>query len=147
MMKNKMLIASMLLVLTACSDPKKEEKTLESQVMDMHEKVMADGEKAMQNKMQLDTLMMKKDSLKKADPSLDTAIVMQNGRDLSRQITKADDNMSDWMHNYNPDFSGKPHQEVMHYLEGQKNKVGQINAQYNSVIKASNEYLSKFHKK
>lgn len=146
-MRNTITAIALSLVFTACKDTKKDEKALESQVMDLHEQVMGDGEKAMQNKMQLDTLMMKKDSIKKAYPNLDTSAENKTMRSLSLQITKADDAMSDWMHNYNPDFRGKPHDEVMNYLDQQKKVVSQINKQYNSVIQASNQYLLKYKKK
>jgi len=146
-MRNTMTAIALLLIFTACKDTKKDEKALESQVMDLHEQVMGDGEKAMQNKMQLDTLMMKKDSIKKAYPNLDTSAESKTMRSLSSRIVKADDRMSDWMHNYNPDFRGKPHDEVMNYLDQQKKIVSQINKQYNSVIQASNQYLLKYKKK
>ncbi len=136
-----------MLILTACKDNKKEEKALENQVMDLHEKVMAAGETAIQNKMKMDTLMLKKDSVKTAYPSLDTSAENKTMRNLSTEIVKADDKMSDWMHNYNPDFSGKPYQEIMDYLAQQKKIVSQINTEYNSVIKASNQYLLKYKKK
>ncbi len=146
-MKNKSILFALLLVFTACKDSKKEEKALESQVMDLHEKVMGAGETAMQNKMKLDTLVLKKDSLKKAYPTLDTATENKTIRNLSSQILKVDDSMSDWMHQYNPDFSGKPHAEIMQYLNQQKKIVTQIKAQYNSVIQSSNQYLLKYKKK
>ena len=136
-----------MLIFAACKDTKKEEKTLESQLMDMHEKMMGDGETAMKNKLKLDTLILKKDSLKKAFPSIDTSAEIKTMRLLSNRITKADDAMSDWMHNYNPDFSNKPHEKVVAYLTQQKNIVTQINAQYNSVIRESNQYLLKYKKK
>ncbi|MGI4750403.1 MAG: hypothetical protein ACRYFB_07205 [Janthinobacterium lividum] len=146
-MKDKLLIVVLILIFAACKDPKKEEKTLEKQVMDLHEKVMADGETAMQNKMKMDTLILKKDSIKTVYPSLDTSGENRNMRHLSKQILKADDAMSDWMHNYNPDFSGKSHQHILDYLDQQKKKVSLINRQYDSVIYASNQYLLKFKKK
>jgi hypothetical protein len=146
-MKNKLIIALLLFAFTACKDSKKEEKALENQVMDLHEKVMGQGETAMQNKMKLDTLILKKDSVKEVYPSLDTSAENKTIRDLSSQIIKADDQMSDWMHQYNPDFSGKPHEEIIQYLNQQKKIVTQINAQYNSVIQASNQYLLKYKKK
>ncbi len=146
-MKYKLIIAAFLLIFAACKDNKKDEKKLEAEVMEMHEKVMGDGETAMKNKMKLDTLIMKKDSVKKVFPAMDTSAENKKMRSLSTQILKADDAMSDWMHNYNPDFSGKPHQEVMDYLAQQKKIVGQINTQYKSVIQTSNQYLLKFKKK
>lgn len=145
-MKNKLLVAAALLLFAACKDPKKEEKTLESQVMAIHEKVMAEGETALKNKMELDTLIQK-DSLKRALPTLDTSAESKTRRSLSAEIVKADDAMSDWMHNYNPDFRGKSHEEIVRYLDEQKKIVNQINAQYNSVIHTSNQYLLKYKKK
>jgi hypothetical protein len=146
-MKYKMMFAAFLLVFTACKDTKKDEKKLEGEVMEMHEKVMGDGETAMQNKMKLDTLILKKDIVKKAFPTIDTSAENKTMRNLSSQILKADDAMSDWMHNYDPDFRGKSHQEIMDYLAQQKKIVGQINTQYKSVIQSSNQYLLKYKKK
>ncbi|MGI4020862.1 MAG: hypothetical protein ACRYFA_05095 [Janthinobacterium lividum] len=146
-MKNNLLIVVLLLAFSACKDNKKEEDTLEKQVMELHEKVMGQGEMAMQNKMKLDTLILKKDSIKEVLPALDTSAENKTMRNLSSQIMQADDTMSDWMHNYNPDFKGKSHEEIMQYLEQQKKQVGQINAQYNAVIKTSNQYLLKYKKK
>ncbi|MEX8547951.1 MAG: hypothetical protein V5804_10160 [Mucilaginibacter sp.] len=146
-MKYRIIIAASLLVFTACKDTKNDEKKLEAEVMEMHEKVMADGETAMQNKMKLDTLLLKKDSVKRAFPALDTSAENKTMRSLSSRILKTDDAMSDWMHNYNPDFRGKSHQEVMNYLAQQKKTVGQINTAYKSVIQSSNQYLLKYKKK
>ena len=146
-MKYSIIIAAFLLVFAACKDTKTDEKKLEAEVMEMHEKVMADGETAMQNKMKLDTLILKKDSVKKAFPSLDTSAENKTMRNLSSRILKTDDAMSDWMNKYNPDFTGKPHQEVMDYLAQQKKIVVQINTAYNSVIQESNQYLLKYKKK
>lgn len=146
-MKYKLMLAALLLVFTACKDTKKDEKKLESEVMEMHEKVMADGETAMQNKMKLDTLILKKDSIKKAFPALDTAAENKTMRELSSRILKTDDAMSDWMNKYNPDFRGKSNEQIIDYLTQQKKIVGQINTQYNSVIQASNQYLLKYKKK
>lgn len=145
-MKYKWIIAAFVLAFTACTDTKKEEKKLEAEVMAIHEKVMGDGETAMQNKMIMDTLILKKDSVKKAFPAIDTSVENKTMRNLSSQILKADDAMSDWMHKYNPDFSGKSHEEIMDYLAQQKKTVGQINTRYNSVIQSSNQYLLKFKK-
>ncbi|RYY07362.1 MAG: hypothetical protein EOP43_03490 [Sphingobacteriaceae bacterium] len=75
---------------------------------------------------------------------MDTSAENKKMRGLSSQILKADDTMSDWMHNYNPDFKGKPHEEVMQYLEQQKKQVSQINAQYKMLIQATNNYLLKY---
>jgi len=146
-MKNKLLFAALLLVFTACKDTKKEEKELEGQVMDMHEKVMGDGETAMQNKMKMDTLILKKDSIKEAFPALDTSAENKTMRNFNSQIVKTDDEMSDWMHKYNPDFKGKSHDEVMQYLGQQKKQVAQINAKYKNIIKATNKYLLKYKSK
>lgn len=146
-MQNKFVIVGLLLVLAACRNPKNDEKVIQDIVMAEHETVMTNDEFLTQKKMKLDTLIMKRDSLKKENPALDTFTENKKIHDLSNKIVKTQDVMSDWMHNYNPDFKGKSHDEIMKYLFQQKKQIQQINAQYNSVIHESNQYLLKYKKK
>jgi hypothetical protein len=119
---------------TACKEAKKEEKEMQQQVLDVHEKVMNDDEAAMHNKMKLDTLMHKMDSLKTDK---------QEAVKLSTELTKASDAMSNWMSNFNPDYSGKNHDDIMKYLEGQREQVKQVDSMLINATKASSDYLQK----
>lgn len=120
--------------LSACANAKKEEANLQKQLMDVHEKVMADDEKAMISKMKLDTIIRKADSLK-TDRAIPTSL---NGK-----LIAADDKMSDWMKNFNADNSGKNHNDVMKYLRAQLTEVKAIDSLLISATAVSNTYLQK----
>ncbi|MEO6523563.1 MAG: hypothetical protein ABIN91_17910 [Mucilaginibacter sp.] len=118
-MKKLFYIGLLAIVLTSCQNARNEEKALQKEVLDSHDKVMADDEKAMINKMKLDTLIQKADSLK---------INKQTATLLSGKLTAADDAMSDWMKNLNLDNSGKNHDDIMKYWREQHAKVKQVDS-------------------
>jgi len=126
-MKKLLYIGLLAVVLTGCANAQKEEKALQKEVLDSHDKVMADDEKAMINKMKLDTLIKKADSLK---------INKQTANQLSSKLTAADDAMSDWMKNLNLDNSGKNHDDIMKYWREQHVKVKQVDS---LLVAATNE--------
>ena len=123
--------------MVACNDTKKQEKELQTQIINFHDKVMGDDEKAMINKMKLDTLIRKADSLKTDKTELTK---------LSEQLVKADDAMSDWMKNFSLDHSGKSHDEVMNYLQQQQLKVKQVDTLLLNATEASSAYINKLKK-
>jgi hypothetical protein len=122
------------LTLSACANAKKEEKALQKEILDIHEKVMADDEKAVLNKMKLDTLILKADSLK---------IDKQEAVALNTKLGYADDAMSDWMKKFDPDNSGKNHDDVMKYLKAQRAQVKQIDSLLINATTESATYLQK----
>lgn len=118
-MKKIFYAALLALALTGCANAQKEEKALQKEVLDSHDKVMADDEKAMINKMKLDTLIQKADSLK---INKETATALKN------KLTNADDAMSDWMKKLNLDNSGKNHDAIMTYWRQEHQQVKQIDS-------------------
>ncbi|OCX53193.1 hypothetical protein BEL04_02460 [Mucilaginibacter sp. PPCGB 2223] len=125
-------------VLTACNNDKKQEKDLQKQVIDFHEKVMADDEKAMVSKLKLDTVMMQA-RLAKADTA--------EAHKLSAALMAADDDMGNWMQKFEPDFSGKGHDDVMKYLTEQQTKVKAVDEQLIEATKQAQTYLQTVKKK
>src|SRR5476651_552758 len=101
------IIILMSFVLSACSDKKKQEKDLQKQVVDFHEKVMNDDDNAMAIKRKIDTVIMAAKTAK-----TDT----NEAHKYSAALMTADDAMGDWMHKFEPDYSGKSHEDVMKYL-------------------------------
>ena len=99
---------------------------------------MGDDEKAVVNKMKLDTLIHKADSLKTDKQQLSQ---------LSTQLIKADDAMSDWMKGFSLDYTGKSHDEIMTYLQQQQVKVKQVDSMLVDATTASAAYLDKIKKK
>jgi hypothetical protein len=127
-----------LLVLGACNGSKDEEKAIQKEVLDSHDQIMGDDEKAMVNKMKLDTLIQKADSLK-----LDKKTAVE----LSTRLTYADNRMSDWMGKINLDNGGKNHDDIMKYWAAQKKEVKQIDSLLLSAVAESGTFIEKVGKK
>ncbi|WP_184549935.1 hypothetical protein [Mucilaginibacter sp. FT3.2] len=121
-------------VLLGCSDTKKQEKLLLDSVISVHDKVMANDESLMKNKMLLDSLVKNVPTVK------DSAKV------YLKLVDDADSAMSDWMHKFDVENKGKSHKEVIDYLSDQKKKITAIDAQINTAVTQSTKYLSQTKK-
>jgi len=123
-------------ILFGCADSHNQEKSLLDSVIAVHDKVMANDEHLMKNKMLLDSLL-KHQSV----PN-----VKWPGSDLLSSINNADSAMNDWMHKFDVENKGKSHQEIIDYLGKQKKKIIAIDSQINVAISESDKYLIQ-HKK
>jgi len=65
----------------------------------------------------------------------------------TKLLDNADDEMMTWMNKFNPDFTGKSHDEVMTYLNTQKAQILKLDSQLTSTITASNNYIIKLKTK
>ena len=128
-MKKILTVAFGLLLFYSCSDDSKKENDLKNEIINMHEKLMNNDEALMKNKMKLDTLLIQKK---------DTAAV----KPLISKATVADDAMEQWMSKFQPDMTGKSHNEVMTYYTDQKKQIISVDSQINAAIKESDQYLS-----
>jgi len=119
-------------LLLGCTDTKKQEKDLLNQVIAVHDKVMANDEQLMKNKMLLDSLV------KNNAPNInkDTAKV------YLKLVDDADNAMSDWMHKFDAENKGKSHQEIMDYLEAQKKLISKIDTQITIAVAGSTKYIT-----
>jgi cell division septal protein FtsQ len=137
-MKKIFYMAMVAVALAGCENAKKEEKAIQKEVLDSHDKVMGHDEQAMINKMKLDTLIKKADSLK---------INKQEALTLSNKLTYADDAMGDWMKKLNLDNSGKNHDDVMKYWHQQQAQVKTIDSLLVSATTEAGAYIQKVNKK
>lgn len=123
-------------------------KAVRQEVMDLHDKVMEDGEKAMKNRMILDTLSkFKLKAIKASQTDIDTASEKKNITLLIAKLTKADDNMMDWMHDFDPDIEGKNNEEAVKYFQGEMTKIKKLDSEYKQALNESDAYLKKFNMK
>ena len=131
-MKKHLFAAVGIALLLGCTDTKKQEKDLLNQVIAVHDKVMANDEQLMKNKMLLDSLV------KNNAPNInkDTAKV------YLKLVDDADNAMSDWMHKFDAENKGKSHQEIMDYLEAQKKLISKIDTQINVAVTGSTKYIT-----
>jgi hypothetical protein len=137
-MKNLLIITLISLALCACSDSKKQEKDLLDNILKVHDKVMGNDEALMKNKMQLDSLLKL--------PAKDTAEKV-NMKALDLKLVAAEEAMENWMHKFEPDVTGKSHDDIIKYYNDQKKGILSVDSQMNVAITESSKYLSNKSKK
>ncbi|OKS85827.1 hypothetical protein [Mucilaginibacter polytrichastri] len=140
-MKKIWLAAFACLTVVACSNDKAEEKKLMDDILATHDKVMAAEDKAMTNKIVIDSLL----KINQFIP-LDSAAQKAAFKTQSANLNAADEAMENWMHKFDPEYKGKSHADVMQYLNNQKKQIMQIDSQLNSSIAQSSQVLSKYKK-
>jgi hypothetical protein len=135
----KLLIATFIgLALSSCSDNKKQEKDLLDKLLKVHDNVMGNDDALMKNKMQLDSLLKL--------PAKDTA-EKTNMKALALKLQAAEEGMEIWMQKFEPDVTGKSHDEVMKYYTQQKKAILSVDSLMNVAVAESNKYLSNRSKK
>ena len=132
-MKKLLITAFIGLTLTACTNAKKQEKDLLDNILKVHDKVMGKDEALTKNKMKLDTLLTLN--------ARDTAEKV-NIKAMDTKLLAAEEAMETWMHKFEPDVTGKSHDEIMKYYDGQKKEIMAVDSQINVAIAESNKYLS-----
>lgn len=132
-MKRLLIVALTFPLFYSCADNTRQEKTLLNDILKVHDKVMNKDELLMKNKSRLDSLLKL--------PAKDTAERV-NIRGIDLRLTAAEEAMENWMTKFQPDVTGKSHDEVMKYYNDQKKQVTAVDSQVNVAIKESNQYLS-----
>lgn len=135
-------------VVVGCSQPKKtnDYKAVRDEVMQFHDEVMKDQGVIVKNQMKLDTLLKDLPSLKLKYPNIDTLQEAIALKSLIGNLVKADDDMNNWMHQFEPDVTGKSNEDAIVYFQAEKKKIAAIDSVYKQEIKTSGDYLKKFNK-
>lgn len=108
-------------------------QAVRKEVLNIHDKLMIDGEKVIKNKMKLDSIL-KADNLKTPADSIQIA-------NLITRLNKADENMMDWMHFFKDDFKGKNDKEDLNYFKSEMIKIRGVEDNYIKVIRDSDSLL------
>lgn len=144
-MKRFLYLLALVAVVAACSQPVNY-KTERDEVMKFHDVVMQDHGILIANQMKLDSMLKDLPALKRKFHSIDTAkekVVLE----ISLESLKhAETLMNDWMHQFEPDVSGKSNEEAVKYFKEERIKIARIDSLYKGQIKASNQYLAQFGK-
>lgn len=136
-MKKIAYIGLLALVLTGCKNAQKDEIAIQKEVLAIHDKVMGDDQKLEDNKMKIDTLIKKADSLK---------INKKEATDYSNMLNQTQEQMSDWMGKLDIDNTGKNHDDIMKYWEAQKMAGEHIDSLYTAALSKSDIYLQNIKK-
>ena len=132
-MKKLSIIIFACLFFTACYNGKKQEKELLNNILKVHDKVMRKDEALMKNKMQLDSLLKL--------PAKDTA-EKTNMKAMELKLTAAEEAMETWMQKFEPDLTGKSHDEIIKYYNEQKKSIAGVDSLMNAAVTESTKYLS-----
>lgn len=143
----KLLIAfltNLILLFTSCTNNKPEEQKLQKQVIDKHDVLMARMDLLEDNQLKLNSIILKLKQLKFQNPSLDTTILKQDIDSTKTALIIADEAMMNWMHNFNPDYTGKSHQQVIDYLKYQELKIDSVKTLFDHSLYQSGIIISKY---
>jgi hypothetical protein len=132
-MKKLSVILLASLAFAACSDNKKQEKELLSNILKVHDKLMGRDEELMKNKTVLDSLLKL--------PAKDTA-EKATMKAVELKLTSAEEAMETWMHKFEPDVTNKPHEEILKYYDEQKKGIMTVDSLMNAAVDESTKYLS-----
>lgn len=143
----KKLTGTLLITLLAMACTQKGDyKVVRDKVMKFHDVVMADHGQIVNNQMSLDTLSKDLKGLKAKFPELDTVKEKASIATLISRLSGAEERMNDWMHQFEPDVTGKSNEAAIQYFESEKAKIAAIDSLYKMEIKSSGDYLNKFKK-
>lgn len=125
---------------TACSNTP-DYKAVRADVVALHDKLMIDGEKAIHNKMALDTFAIR-ELPNRMD--LDTAAERQQINQLINLLDDADESMMDWMQDFIADVEGMSNEKAVAYFIAEKVKLVKMDSLYKAALDGSEAYLKKF---
>lgn len=144
-LKNRTLaLISLAIIFTACNSNKQQQEDLQKSVIAVHDSVMTDMNTVMEKKMAITKLLTHIDSLKAKNTSLDTVQARIELTQTVKDLAAADEEMMNWMHNFNPDYTGKSHEEVMTYLNDQKVKINSVESSIKKAIAKSDSVIVKY---
>nr|WP_276904322.1 hypothetical protein [Pedobacter kyonggii] len=118
-------------------------KAIRQEVLNIHDKLMIDGEKVVKNKMKLDKLLVS-DQIKL---SSDSAVQKQKISNLITRLNAADEKMMDWMHFFKDDFKGKTAQEDLNYYKSEMVKIRAVEDSYIKMMRESDSLLNAYQVK
>ncbi|WP_412468945.1 hypothetical protein [Pedobacter sp. KLB.chiD] len=138
-----MLLFSLVTVLFFSCKTDPDSKAVRQEVLNIHDKLMIDGEKVIKNKMKLDSLLVS-DQIKL---SADSAVKRQKISDMIIRLNAADEKMMDWMHFFKDDFRGKTEQEDLNYYKSEMVKIRAVEDSYIKVTRASDSLIKIYNVK
>lgn len=130
--------------ITACSGNKARQDALKAEVIKIHDRIMPRTEEIRRAIRDLEGLIAEPDSLHAAFPSADTLAVRRQADSLILALENADNAMSDWMYEFNVDYTGMEHEKVMSYLEDQKKRIKEVEKAYNQSLGGAEKLLKQY---
>ena len=141
MKKTYYVMAAVALLFAACTNSKENQDKLKKDVIAKHDTLM----------MQMDVLMAKKEKLdsinyhavKAGNAELDTLKMHMDADSIKSRLMRADEAMMHWMHQFEPDFSGKTDAQIEEYLKEQQNKIDSVEVLFKKAISQADSLLER----
>ncbi|MGN7990573.1 hypothetical protein ACTJKC_24765 [Pedobacter sp. 22226] len=142
----KFIFSYLLAIIVSClwfsCKQEQDYKTLRSEVVARHDKVMNDADLANGQKMVLDSIYRSvKSSGNKSDVLVDSVALIE----VIGGIEKANNQMESWMNHFDPDISGKSEAEAIDYFKVELKKINNLDRQFKAAIVRSDRYLDSLH--
>lgn len=135
----------MLLVFAIAScKQQRDYKASRDEVIKVHDIVMADQGKVVDQQMKLNEMLGNLSDLKEKYPDIDTLKEKDSIAIVRDRLIVAEEAMSTWMHEFEPDVTGKSNDEAIAYFESEKQKIQKVDTLFKAELKRAAAYLSKF---
>ncbi|TAF45757.1 MAG: hypothetical protein EAZ51_02425 [Sphingobacteriales bacterium] len=145
-MKKIILLLIAIILFAACNDTKEQEEILQAKIIETHDVLMQKGETIMANKESINKILANVAGTNNAYEGLDTEAFYKQANTLNTDLTKADEAMMAWMNNFNPDFAGKNHTQIMEYLNKQKAEIDKVETITEKALKNSDIFIKQYKK-
>lgn len=141
------LIGTLLITIAAIACKQQADyKTVRDEVIKLHDVVMEDQGRILRNQMRTKDLLKNMMTIKVQFPATDTLEEKVALTGLLKNLNDAEESMNDWMHEFEPDVTGKSNEAAVLYFEAEKVKVVKMDSVFKAQIKSSDAYLNKFKK-
>jgi inactivated superfamily I helicase len=145
MMKKISGMFMLVLAFTSCKQ-QADYKATRDQVIKVHDVVMADHGKVVDQQLKLGEMLKNMSAVKANNPQLDTLKEKDSISVVRDRLNVAEEAMNTWMHEFEPDVTGKSNDEAVAYFEAEKLKIQQVDSLFKAELKRAEAYLSKFKK-
>jgi GTPase involved in cell partitioning and DNA repair len=139
-MKNLIQCLFIMAIMVSCT-PKENNDNVRAELMKFHDQLMMDNETIIGNQMKLDTLLRDMKGLKSKNPGIDTVKEKELINKMLVRLTSVENQMNDWMHNFNADFKDPSPEATLQYFKTEREKIAAIAKAYQQEINSSNVYL------
>lgn len=145
MMNRISFIPLLALALASCkSQP--DYKQSRDEVIKVHDVVMADQGRVVDHQMKLEEMLKNLAALKAKNPQIDTLIEKDSIIVLRDRLVVAEEAMNTWMHEFEPDVTGKSNDEAIAYFNAEHSKIQKVDTLFKAELKKADAYLAKFKK-
>lgn len=119
-------------------------KLSRDEVIKVHDVVMADQGKVVDHQMKIEEILKNLSALKANNPGIDTLREKDSLFLLRDRLVVAEEAMNTWMHEFEPDATGKSNEEAVAYFKAEQSKIEKVDTLFKAELKNADAYLSKF---